>query len=89
MSDAVHRIARPRLIRSLAAATVALGFTGAGLALALSGGAGAHASGTQTAHVAAAAAPLSVRTAGTQSKWPYFACVAVGNYGICLGPPTN
>lgn len=86
MSDAVHRIARKHLARGLATATVALGFTGAGLALAMSGGGAANASAVNHAHVASG---VSIRTSGKQDNWPYFACASVGNWGICIGPPTN
>ena len=87
MSDAVHRIARRHLARGLATATAMLGFTGVGLALAMSGGAAANASAAHQSTVATGV--VTVHTSGTKQNWPYFACASVGDWGVCVGPPTN
>lgn len=44
---------------------------------------------TAPTHAAALPAP-SITTHNTKpGDFPYFACVAYGNWGICIGPPTN
>lgn len=79
---AVHPTAIRRLPRMLAAATAAIGFTGTGLALAMASGGAPAAS--------AAHARLDASTAHLQDNpWPYFACASVGDWGVCVGPPTN
>lgn len=83
MIQAVHRLIEgPTARRALAAATVAVGLSGAAGVLALAGGA------TSSAHVTPARA--AVAAPSIRGDYPYFLCIALlSQTGICIGPPTT